>query len=399
MTDLILVINAGSSSLKFSVYEASKDLDTAYRGQIDGIGTHPRFRVRDAEGRIITDETWLPVADGQGHALAFSALGKWLQQQIKGSNLVAVGHRVVHGGPELSAPVLIGADSLAKIEAAVPLMPLHLPHNLRAIHAIAEVQPDLPQIACFDTAFHRGHPQVADLYALPMSLYSEGIRRYGFHGLSYEYINRRIEELAPELSCGRVVIAHLGSGASMCALRDGHSMEASMGFSALDGLPMGTRCGAIDPGVILYLMRHKHMNAAQIETLLYRQSGLAGLSGLSNDLRELLVSDSEEATRAIDYFVYRINRELGAMFAALGGLDGLVFTAGIGENSPQIRRQVCQLAAWSGISLDEIANQKNQLYISRAGSSPSVLVIPTDEEKMIATHTFDLLGAECLAAS
>jgi len=294
---------------------------------------------------------------------------------------------VAHGGPKFPEPVVIDAGVLGDLESLIPLVPLHQPHNLQPIRAIMKRRPELPQVACFDTAFHRGHPRVADRFGLPDELYQSGVRRYGFHGLSYEYIARRLREVAPTIADGRVVIAHLGSGASMCALKNGKSVETTMGFSALDGLPMGTRCGSLDPGVLLYLMREKGMDADALEALLYKDSGLLGISGISNDLRDLLKSQEPRAIEAIDYFVYRIGQELGALAATLGGLDALIFTAGIGENSPEIRRRVCQDAAWLGIELDKDANEAGRQCISRPGISPSVWVIPTDEERMIALHT------------
>ena len=283
--------------------------------------------------------------------------------------------------------MLIDGTVLATLDAIVPLMPLHLPHNLTAIRAIAKARPELPQVACFDTAFHHGHPRVADQFGLPWELYERGVRRYGFHGISYEYIAGTLKEIAPETAAGRVVVAHLGSGASLCAIKNGRSVDTTMGFSALDGLLMGTRCGALDPGVLLYLIKELRMTADEIETLLYKKSGLLGLSGISNDLRDLIDSDEPRAQAAIDYFVYRIGQALGAMTAALGGLDALVFTAGIGEHSPEMRQRVCEDAAWLGIELDLDANARNERRVSHPGASPSVWVIPTDEERMITRHT------------
>jgi acetate kinase len=305
--------------------------------------------------------------------------------------LVAVGHRVVHGGADFAASVAIDDAVLERLEALVPLAPLHQPHNLAAIRAIQGQMPGLLQVACFDTAFHRNHPELADWFALPRRFYDEGIRRYGFHGLSYEYIAHALREVAPDVANGRVVVAHLGSGASMGALHNGRSMDSTMGFTALDGLPMGTRPGALDPGVVLHLMRAHAMDADALERLLYHECGLKGLSGISNDVRALLASDNPRAARAIDLFVYRICRELGALTAALGGLDGLVFTAGIGERSPEIRARVCDQSAWLGIQLDEPANRAGGPRISTAGSRVRVFAIPTDEELMIARHTLALL--------
>lgn len=391
MNDTILVINAGSSSIKFSVFGIAGDrLDLLVKGQVEGIGTAPRFVAWDRAGTVLTEAEWEPVADGQGHANAFDILSAWLREHLDGANLLAVGHRVVHGGPDLSAPILIDDTVLATLDTVVPLMPLHLPHNLTAIRAIAKARPELPQAACFDTAFHHGHPRVADQFGLPLELHERGVRRYGFHGISYEYIIRALQETAPETAAGRVVAAHLGSGASLCAIKNGRSLDTTMGFSALDGLLMGTRCGALDPGVLLYLMKEMEMTADAIETLLYKKSGLLGLSGISNDLRDLIDNAEPRAQAAIDYFVYRIGQAIGAMTAALGGLDALVFTAGIGEHSPEIRRRVCEDGAWLGIELDLEANAQGERRISRPGASPSVWVIPTDEECMIARHTIEL---------
>ncbi len=393
MNGLVVVLNAGSSSVKFSVFEPTDgDLEPIAKGQIEGIISAPRFLAKDSGGAVLAETEWEAVPADEAHGKAFDALGAWLREYTAGTKLWAVGHRVVLGGPKYAASVLINETVLADLEALVPLMPLHQPHNLKPIRAIATKRPGLPQIACFDTAFHRGHPSVADRFGLPDELYQNGVRRYGFHGLSYEYIARRLKVLAPEIAEGRVVVAHLGSGASMCAIKGGKSLDTTMGFSALDGLPMGTRCGRLDPGVLLYLMREKRMDLDGIENLLYKESGLLGISGISNDLRDLLASPERRASEAIDYFVYRIDQEFGAMAAALRGLDALVFTAGIGENSPEIRRRVCQDGAWLGITLDEEANKANRHRISRPGTSPEVWVIPTDEERMIALHTLRLVA-------
>jgi acetate kinase len=305
--------------------------------------------------------------------------------------LLGVGHRVVHGGVEFAAPVRVTPAVLAKLEALCPLAPLHQPHNLAGIHAVAAVQPDLPQVACFDTAFHRGHPELADWYALPRAFYDDGIRRYGFHGLSYEYIASVLPEVAPAIAEGRVVVAHLGSGASMCAIQAGRSQDSTMGFTALDGLLMGTRCGALDPGVVRHLLRAYGMDADAIERMLYQECGLKGVSGISNDMRTLLASADPRAAYTVDLFVWRICRELGALAAVLGGLDGVVFTAGIGERSAEIRARVCARAAWLGIALDDQANQVGGPRISTAASAVAVYAIPTDEEQMIARHTLALL--------
>jgi acetate kinase len=299
---------------------------------------------------------------------------------------------VVHGGVEFATPVRIDQAVLAKLDALCPLAPLHQPHNLAGIRAVAAAQPDLPQVACFDTAFHRAHPELADWFALPRRFHDDGIRRYGFHGLSYEYIARTLPSVAPRLADARVVVAHLGSGASMCAMQAGRSIDSTMGFTALDGLPMGTRCGALDPGVVLHLIRAYGMDADGIEAMLYHECGLKGVSGISNDMRDLLASDDPHAAQAVDLFVWHIARNLGALAAALGGLDAFVFTAGIGERSPEIRAKVCERAAWLGIALDDAANRAGGPRISSAASKVAVLAIPTDEEQMIARHTLAVLN-------
>ncbi|TFH29569.1 MAG: acetate/propionate family kinase, partial [Deltaproteobacteria bacterium] len=316
----------------------------------------------------------------------------WLRAQFTGEPLLAVGHRVVHGGAEFSRPVLVDAPVLAELERLVPLAPLHQPHNLAAIRMLRETQPQIPQVACFDTAFHRAHPQLADLYALPWEYYEAGVRRYGFHGLSYEYIAAALPKVAPGIAGGRVVVAHLGSGASLCAMRAGKSVDSTMGFSTLDGVPMGTRPGGIDPGVLLYLVAQRGMPPAELEKLLYKDSGLLGLSGVSNDMRVLLESREPRARIAVDYFVYRVAREIGALAATLGGVDGLVFTAGIGENSAEIRARIVDACAWLGVTLDAEANWRGGPRISPDGSAVSAWVVPTNEELMIARHTHALVA-------
>jgi len=392
MPDAVLVLNAGSSSVKFSVYALGERdrLALDSKGQVEGIGTQPRFVAHGSDGAKLRDEAFA-ISGADGHDQALRRLGGWLRERLADDRLLAVGHRVVHGGVEFAAPVAIDASVLAKLESLCPLAPLHQPHNLAAIKAIKTQMPGLPQVACFDTAFHRHHPELADWFALPRRFYDEGIRRYGFHGLSYEYIASALPEVAPEIAKARVVVAHLGSGASMCGLRDGRSQDSTMGFTALDGLPMGTRCGALDPGVVLHLNRAHGMDADAIERLLYHDCGLKGVSGISNDMRDLLASDDPKAAQAIDLFVWRICRELGALAAALGGLDGLVFTAGIGERSPEIRARVCARAAWLGIELDDKANRSGGPRISTSASKIAVYAIPTDEELMIARHTLAVL--------
>ena len=394
MTDTILVVNAGSSSIKFQLFSASADdqLQRRLKGQIEGIGVRPRLVAKDVTDTILVDNAW-PVADVADVPAALSKVVEFLREEI-GTLPTAVGHRVVHGGPDYSEPILIDDAVLERLQAFAPLAPLHQPNNLGPIRTLRQRQPQLPQIACFDTAFHRGHPDVADRYALPEQFYQEGVRRYGFHGLSYEYIASQLPKLAPDIAQGRVVVAHLGSGASMCAMQAGKSMESTMGFTALDGLPMGARPGQLDAGIVLYLVAEKGMSAKEIERLFYHDSGLKGLSGISNDVRDLLASSDPRAKRALDYFVYRIALFTGMLAAAMGGIDGFVFTAGIGENAPVIREAVAQRLTWLGLELDPEANAKGQGLISRNGSRIACYVIPTDEELMIARHTLRVLRAE-----
>lgn len=390
---IILVINAGSSSLKFSVFrvDGTETLQLVERGQIDGIGTCPRLHVKNATGGVVVERTFATV-EVSSIKDAIRLAGAWLHERFQQESLLAVGHRVVHGGVQFSHPVLIDSEVLAALEQLIPLAPLHQPHNLAAIHAIRERQPQVPQAACFDTAFHRTHPQIADLYALPWEYYQSGVRRYGFHGLSYEYIATRLPQMAPEIADKRVIVAHLGSGASLCALQAGKSLDSTMGFSPLDGVPMGTRSGALDPGVLLHLINQRGLSGTDLEKLLYHESGLLGLSGISNDMRVLLESSEPRAQLAVEYFVHYTVKQIGALAAVLGGVDGLVFTAGIGENSPLIRARVLQACAWLGVSLDAAANARGDPRISAAGSAVSAWVIPTNEELMIARHTLALIN-------
>ena len=384
----ILVVNAGSSSLKFSLFRlgGTGDLCLAVRGQINGIGTRPQLSVKDAAGAQLAgcDYASTEVAT---HRDAIRITGAWLREQFPGEPLQAIGHRVVHGGAEYTRPVLVDDPVFAALERLIPLAPLHQPHNLAAIRAVRAARPELPQVACFDTAFHRSHPQIADLYALPLNYYESGIRRYGFHGLSYEYIASVLPRVAPQIADRRVIVAHLGSGASLCALHAGQSVDSTMGFSSLDGIPMGTRPGALDPGVLLYLVNQRGMPGSALEKLLYNESGLLGLSGISNDMRVLMESREPRARLAIEYFVHHIARQIGALAAVLGGVDGLVFTAGIGEHAAEIRAQIAKACAWLGMSLDANANQHGEACITTADSAVSAWVIPTDEELMIARHT------------
>ena len=391
MREPILVVNAGSSSIKFSVFETMSDrsLAAGIHGEIAGIGTSPQLEITDPRGRKLADG---PVS-GTDHAGAIAAIHDWFTTHAGDVGFDGVGHRVVHGGSNYTQPMLIDKSVMAVLESLIPLAPLHQPHHIAAIRAIGAIAPKVPQVACFDTAFHRSQPARAQEFALPRELTAKGIRRYGFHGLSYEYIVSVLPEILPESADQKLIVAHLGNGASMCAIERGRSIATTMGFTALDGLPMGTRTGALDPGVILYLLQHERMTPDEIERLLYRQSGLLGVSGLSSDMKILLESDMAGAREAVDLFVYRIGRELGSLAAALGGLDVLVFTAGIGEHAAEIRKRVCRDAEWLGINLDAPANAAGGPRISRPDSAVSAWVIPTDENLMIARHTRRLLDS------
>jgi acetate kinase len=390
MPAAILVLNAGSSSLKFSVYGTAADLPLQVAGNLEELQGHARFRAQDAHGAVVDTHTW-PDAQPPGHDGAVAFLLDWLPARLDGDRLAAVGHRVVHGGVEYAAPVRVTAPVLAALERLVPLAPLHQPHNLLPIRTLAARLPELPQVACFDTAFHRSQPPLAQAFALPRELSDAGVRRYGFHGLSYEYIASVLPHYDARAAAGRTVVLHLGNGASMCALRAGQSVATTMGFTAVDGLPMGTRSGSLDPGVLLYLLDERGMDARAIEDLIYRRSGLLGVSGLSSDMRELLQADDAHAREAVALFCYRIGRELGSLAAALGGLDALVFTAGIGENAAVIRERVCRDAMWLGVNLDAASNLQHGPRISAPASPVAAWVIATDEERMIAQHTRDLL--------
>ncbi|HIJ62101.1 MAG TPA: acetate/propionate family kinase [Rhodospirillaceae bacterium] len=392
----ILVINAGSSSIKFSLYvrQGGGSLELSSRGQVEGIGVAPSFEAKSPDGALLAEQHWDKSTDRPsllGH------LVEWIESHLDGAELKAAGHRVVHGGRRFAAPMLIDDTVYSELERLIPLAPLHQPHNLAAIDALRKLHPKLAQVACFDTAFHRTHDALASGFALPRALIDEGVQRYGFHGLSYEYIAKRLRQLAPEVAKGRVVVCHLGSGASMCAIDNGRSVASTMGFTALDGLPMGTRPGQLDPGVILYLLQEKKMTAKEIETLLYHKSGLLGMSGVSNDMRVLMTSDDVHAREAVDYFVYRIGREIGSLAAAMNGIDALVFTAGIGERSTEIRARVVERAAWLGFAVDETANLSGEGLISPAGAKVSTWVIPTNEELMIADHTVEVMEARASA--
>src|SRR6476619_1959402 len=396
MDDYALVLNAGSSSLKFCVFQRplGQNWRLEARGQIEGIGTSPRLSVKDANGESLAKQD-VKVSDGRE---AVEALAAWLRSKYGGSKVLGVGHRVVHGGARFKGPTILNQQVLEELRELIPLAPLHQPHNLAAIEAAFERLPGVPQVACFDTSFHRGQPAVAELIPLPRELRQAGLQRYGFHGLSYEYIASVLPQVAPKIARGRVIVAHLGSGASLCALKEGKSLDSTLGFTALDGLCMGTRPGALDPGVVLHLFQGLNLTAKEVESLLYKKSGLLGISGTSNDMRDLLGSTEPDAQLAVDYFVYRVAKEIGALTAVLGGIDGLVFTAGIGENSPEIRQRICAASAWLGVDLDVGSNTNHSSLISTHKSKVSVWVIPTNEELMIARHTGSLLGLAKAAA-
>ena len=396
MDDYALVLNAGSSSLKVCVFQrpAGESWCLAARGQIEGIGTSPRLCAKDADGESLVNQD---VAAHDGSE-ALDSLAGWLRSNYGGSRVLGVGHRVVHGGSRFKGPTILNADVMRELYELVPLAPLHQPYNLAAIEAVFERLPGIPQVACFDTSFHRGQPAVAELVPFPLELRQQGLQRYGFHGLSYEYIASVLPQVAPEIARGRVIVAHLGSGASLCAMKEGKSVDSTLGFTALDGLCMGTRPGSLDPGVVLHLFQGLNLSAKEVEKLLYKRSGLLGISGISNDMRDLLGRSEPAAQLAVEYFIYRIAKEIGALTAVLGGIDALVFTAGIGENSPEIRRRICEASAWLGIEVDDAANSQRLPKISTARSKISVWVIPTNEELMIARHTGALLGLAAKAA-
>jgi acetate kinase len=393
MDQLALVLNSGSSSLKFAVFRAADGADwpLLVRGNLEGIGTAPHMAARDDAGTSLAPPA--PPAQVNDAAGALDHVLAWLRTRFPAAQVCGVGHRVVHGGPRHVGPALVTPDVLAELRKLIPFAPLHQPYNLAAIEALAERRPEVPQVACFDTSFHHSLPAVAKLVPLPEELRRGGVQRYGFHGLSYEYIASALPQVAPQIAAGRVIVAHLGSGASLCALRAGVSVENTFGFTALDGLCMGTRPGRVDPGVILYLFQGLGLSPKEVETILYKKSGLLGISGISNDMRDLEKSREEAARLAVDYFVYRVAQEVGGLAASLGGLDALVFTAGIGENSPIIRRRICEACAWLGIALDEAANGGSATRISTPASTVSAWVIPTNEELMIARHTERLLAS------
>jgi acetate kinase len=393
MDDYAIVVNAGSSSLKFCIYRRPQTgrwaLDS--RGQVEGIGTAPRLRVSDGQSHSLADSALdrLVVRDA---TTALDAVATWLRSHYGPSRILAVGHRVVHGGARFTGPARVTPEVVDALRALIPLAPLHQPYNVAVIEAVSVALPDVPQVACFDTSFHRGRPEVAEIVPLPKHIRDAGVQRYGFHGLSYEYIASVLPQVAPEIAEGRVIVAHLGSGASMCAMKQRRCVDSTLGFTALDGLCMGTRPGTLDPGVMLHLFQGLGLDADAVETMVYKKSGLLGISGISNDMRVLLSSTEPSARLAVDYFVYRAAKEIGALASVLGGIDALVFTAGIGENSPEIRRRICEASAWLGIEFDPEANRGTGPRISRAGSRVSAWVVPTNEELIIARHTASVLG-------
>ena len=393
MREGILVINAGSSSIKFSLYisEGNDPPLLSCKGQVEGINVAPHFIAKAPHGGVLNEQRW-PDQPNMSHEALFKYMIDWIEAQLGDAELKAAGHRVVHGGSQYSQPLLVTDELMEELERLIPLAPLHQPHNLAPIRALTKVHPNLPQVACFDTAFHRSNPWTAQSFALPRKITGEGVKRYGFHGLSYEYIARQLRKLSPATARGKVIVCHLGSGASMCAIDGGKSVASTMGFTAVDGLVMGTRTGSLDPGVLLYLMQERAFDAKGIEDLIYRRSGLLGVSGISSDMRTLRQSTAPEAAEAIALFVYRIVREIGSLAAALGGLDGVVFTAGIGENDPATRAEVAAGCGWLGLALDPARNAKGPGPIGKAGGKVAAWVVPTDEERMIARYTGETLG-------
>lgn len=400
MADHVVTLNAGSSSIKFALFANTVNFPRLQAaGQVDGIGADMWFHAKDATGKVLTRRDLVDAPRNDGHARAIGVILGWIEECFPDARVGAIGHRVVHGGSAFAGPVLVTSDVVAELERLSPLAPLHQPHNLAGIAAAMAEFPGVPQVACFDTAFHRGHAFIHDTFALPRRYYESGVRRYGFHGLSYEYIVRRMREIAPADAAGSMIVAHLGNGASMCAIQNGRSVASTMGLTALDGLPMGTRCGQIDPGVLLYLLQHEGLSVAALSELLYQDSGLKGLSGVSQDMRELEQSDAPHCRDAIDYFVQRIRHELGGFAVGLSGIDALVFTAGIGEHSARVRAEVLQGLEWLGIGVDGEANARHDRLISAAGSRVRVYVVPTDEQAMIADHTIATAGLSRIFAA
>jgi acetate kinase len=393
VNDAILVINAGSSSIKFAIYTAGETQNRILRGLLDGLGSQPRFSASDASGNALPGDPLAGAPAGLTHEQALARLFEWIGRQCTDVRLIAAGHRVVHGGEEFRETRLIDASLLVRLDELVPLARLHQPHNLAAIRALLKLHPELPQVACFDTAFHRTQPVIAQTYALPRELTAAGVKRYGFHGLSYQYIAGVLPDHLGAGADGRIIVAHLGAGSSMCAMRNRRSVASTMGFTVIDGLMMGTRCGSLDPGIVLYLMRERGMSLNQVDDLLYRRSGLLGVSGISADMRALLASADPRAREAVELFAYRAAREIGSLAAAISGLDALVFTGGIGEHAPAVRELICRQCEWLGIELDPAANASHATRISAASARTSAWVIATDEEKVIARETRRALGA------
>ncbi len=393
MTRAIVCLNSGSSSIKFALYrlDSAGTPGHAAGGKIEGIGTAPRLAARADDGSLVVDRDW-PDGAALTHEALLADLFAWAVDHLGDHEVIAIGHRVVHGGTEFVAPQMVDPALMEKLEALCPLAPLHQPHNLAAIRAVTDLAPHLPQVACFDTAFHSTRHPLASRFALPRALHDQGVRRYGFHGLSYEYIARRLAETDPALAAGRVIVAHLGNGASLCAMAGGKSVDTTMGFTAVDGLMMGTRSGSLDPGVVLHLQQQLGYSAERIEQLLYKQSGLLGVSGISSDMRTLAASPAPEAEEAMALFAWRAAQKAGGLMASLGGLDGIVFTAGIGENDPAMRARICQRLRWAGVEIDSAANQANAAAVEAPDSAIAVRVIPTDEELMIARHTIATIG-------
>jgi len=400
MADHVVTLNAGSSSIKFGLFANEADVPRLVAsGQIDGIGADMWFKAQDRKSTVSTKRDLADSPRGDGHRVAIDIILDWIAKSYPDALVAAIGHRVVHGGPDFAGPALVTPEVVAALERLSPLAPLHQPHNLAGIAAATAAFPGVPQVACFDTAFHHGHSFVYDTFALPRRYYDNGVRRYGFHGLSYDYIARRMREIAPLEAAGRMVVAHLGNGASMCAIANGRSVASTMGLSALDGLPMGTRCGQIDPGVLLYLLQHDGLSADALSELLYQDSGLLGLSGASQDMRELEQSSDPRCAEAIDYFVHRIRHELGGFAVTLSGIDAIVFSGGIGEHSARVRAAVLDGLEWLGISLDAGANAGHNQVVSTASSRVRVYVVPTDEEAMIADQTIDTVGLARISAA
>jgi acetate kinase len=391
MPQQIAVINAGSSSIKFAIFQDDADQSLLFRGQVENIGVSPRLKVQSPTGDTLAENEWAPKE--LDHRSATKIILKTSIALLGGEAVEGIGHRVVHGGTSFTGPVLANREVLDALKALSPLAPLHQPHNLAPMEAIAVEAPHIPQVACFDTAFHQSQAPLAQAFALPREITSKGVKRYGFHGLSYEFVCSKLRQVAPEKADHKIIVAHLGNGASLCAIEYGRSVASTMGFTAVDGLMMGTRCGSIDPGVLIYLMDNRGMDARAIERLIYKESGLLGVSGISSDVRTLRASDDPRAREALDLFTYRIIREIGSLAAALGGLDGLVFTGGIGQNDPATRRDVVAGCGWLGAKLDDAANSAGRERIDSESSALPIWVLPTDEERVIARQTLEVLGA------